>query len=130
MVGNPPQIMYVLPSTAATSTWVVGWMGCANGWNTSVMPYNCNITRGFTFTNDTSTTWKEKGYYGLKVEEYLGTTTEGGKPYFHTNILFPSVGARKPGAVLGAGTTPLSLCLGSLALRLLRFPFQIKKIPY
>jgi hypothetical protein len=27
------------------------------------------------------------------------SSSDGGKPYFHTNLLFPSVGARSPGAV-------------------------------
>jgi 5-oxoprolinase (ATP-hydrolysing) len=52
------------------------------------------------------------------------------KAYFHTNLLFPSVGARSPGAVLGAGIIPFSLCLGSLALWFLSSLFKIREIPY
>jgi hypothetical protein len=44
------------------------------------------------------------------------------KAYFHTNLLFSSVGAQSPGAVLGAGMIPLSLCLRNLVLRLLSSP--------
>src|SRR5450756_1839188 len=40
-VGTPPQQVYVLPSTAFTSTWVVGSIGCNSSWN-KVVPPNCN----------------------------------------------------------------------------------------
>jgi hypothetical protein len=41
------------------------------------------------------------------------------KVYFHTILLFFSIGAQSPGAILGAGIISLYLCLGSLALGLL-----------
>jgi hypothetical protein len=76
-VGTPPALVYVLPSTASTSTWVVGTWGCNQLYNLLALPPNCNATRGGVFDNNTSSTWHEKGNYGLKVEEYLGEKVEG-----------------------------------------------------
>jgi Eukaryotic aspartyl protease len=69
-VGTPPSLVYVLPSTSATETWVVGWMGCNSSWNPFVPP-DCENARGKTFNNQ-STTWHRRGDYFLKAEEYLG----------------------------------------------------------
>lgn len=41
------------------------------------------------------------------------------KAYSHTDMLLPLMGTRSPGAVLGAGMIPLSLCLRTPALPLL-----------
>jgi hypothetical protein len=76
-VGTPPALVYVLPSTVSTSTWVVGAWGCNQSYNLLTLPGNCNATRGGVFDNSTSSTWDEKGNYGLKVEEYLGEKVEG-----------------------------------------------------
>jgi hypothetical protein len=61
----------------STSTWVVGAWGCNQSYNLLTLPGNCNATRGGVFDNNTSSTWHEKGNYGLKVEEYLGEKVEG-----------------------------------------------------
>lgn len=50
-----------------------------------------------------------------------------GKAYFNTNLLVPSVGARSPRAVLGAGMISSSLCLKSLAPLLLCSLFKARK---
>jgi hypothetical protein len=52
------------------------------------------------------------------------------KSYFHTNLLFLSVGARSTGAALGAGIIPWSLCPGSLAAQLFCSVSKTRKISY
>jgi FAD/FMN-containing dehydrogenase len=47
---------------------------------------------------------------------------------FPTNLPLSSVRALSPEAVLGVGMIPLSLCLGSIALPLLSYLFEIRKI--
>jgi hypothetical protein len=54
----------------------------------------------------------------------------GGKPYFHTNLLFSSVGARSLEAVLGAGLIHLSLCLGSVAPQFSSSRLHFGNYPY
>jgi hypothetical protein len=73
------------------------------------MPGICNNTRGFSFSDWASTAWKQKGYYRLKVEEYLGTAIEGdygfdtGKLFFHTQLLLSSMRARNQKASRKSG---------------------------
>ncbi|KAE9377681.1 acid protease [Stipitochalara longipes BDJ] len=74
-VGNPQQVTYVLPSTAGTATWLVGWMGCDANYSFAPLPAGCVSARGGLFDNRTSSTWQPKSTlntWGLQVEEYLG----------------------------------------------------------
>jgi hypothetical protein len=66
----------------------------------------------------------------MVVFTHGASTAMDSKTYFQTNLLFPSVRARSPGAVLGAGMITLSLCLESIALPLLSSPFEIRTILY
>ena len=73
-VGTPEQDVRVFPSTAATSTWVIqAPLGC-EGWEG---PTACTNARGGVFANATSSTWKDKGVYGLFVEQNLGYEVYG-----------------------------------------------------
>lgn len=72
-VGTPAQDLRVFVSTIATSTWVIqAPLGC-EGYAGS----DCANARGGNFTNATSSTWTNKGNYGLFVEENLGYNDTG-----------------------------------------------------
>ncbi|KAI9707064.1 MAG: hypothetical protein M1836_000024 [Candelina mexicana] len=63
-VGNPPQNVNLLPSTASWQTWVVLPLGCPARYAVS----NCTSSRGGIFDNSSSTTWVDKGIYKLILE--------------------------------------------------------------
>ncbi|KAI9723765.1 MAG: hypothetical protein M1812_001065 [Candelaria pacifica] len=63
-VGNPPQNVNLLPSTASWQTWVVLPQGCPRSYPVS----NCNSSRGGIFDNNSSATWVNKGIYKLILE--------------------------------------------------------------
>lgn len=67
-VGNPPQILRVLPSTAGQQTWVVSPQGCLSTNNgTSVIP-PCSQARGGLFDAAHSSSWHSLGNFTLGLE--------------------------------------------------------------
>ncbi len=77
-VGNPPQNVNLLPSTASWQTWVVLPAGCPRRYPVP----NCNSSRGGTYDNSTSTTWVEQGIYKLILHSVLF------KPSLNTSAIF------------------------------------------
>ena len=69
-VGTPEQFLYVLPSTLAQETWVVGPAGC-DGTST------CTNKRGGLFTSNESLSFKPQGLYELSFDPQLGNTGFG-----------------------------------------------------
>ncbi|MCJ1350244.1 MAG: hypothetical protein MMC33_000225 [Icmadophila ericetorum] len=59
-IGSPPQPVLVLPSTSASSLWVVLPQGCDN-----FDPSTCPDNRGNVFNPNASTTWVNEGLFGL-----------------------------------------------------------------
>lgn len=74
-VGNPPQQVQVLVSTAVSSTWVVEPGGCGPSY-----PVNCTQTRGGTYDSAKSTSWNVNALYTLAAETNLGN------PYSNADI--------------------------------------------
>lgn len=65
-VGNKPQNVRILPSTASTSTWVIYDQGCpADG------PSNCGDSRGGIFNPNNSLTWIPNSIFDLGIETNL-----------------------------------------------------------
>ncbi|KAN0108055.1 Aspartic peptidase domain containing protein [Hyaloscypha variabilis] len=96
-VGSPTQSIYVLPSTAGTATWLVGWMGCNANYSFEPLPDNCEKARGGIFNNFTSTTWQPKNTtstYGLQVEEYLGLDVDAYFGFDQMFVGYPPSGVR------------------------------------
>ncbi|KAF2873635.1 aspartic peptidase domain-containing protein [Massariosphaeria phaeospora] len=65
-VGNRPQDVRVLPSTASTSTWVVYDQGCP-----ADAPSNCAESRGGIFNPDKSLTWVPNSIFEIGVKTNL-----------------------------------------------------------
>ena len=73
-MGNPEQLVYVLPSTSSTTTWAVADQGCPAGVNLT----DCEADRGGNFNINASTTWLDKGLMNLGVDVNLGFGDDGG----------------------------------------------------
>jgi hypothetical protein len=72
-VGSPPQWVHLLISTTSTLPWVVLSDGCPpDSENTA-----CSTTRGGLFEKNQSSTWEDKGEYGLLYEQNLGIAGQG-----------------------------------------------------
>jgi len=65
-IGNPAQNVRLLPSTASQQTLVVIPQGCPSGF----MP-DCATSRGWLYDKNKSTSWGEKGLFGLRLEQNL-----------------------------------------------------------
>ncbi|KAH8817303.1 aspartic peptidase domain-containing protein [Xylogone sp. PMI_703] len=74
-LGNPAQVVRVLPATAGTFTTVVLPLGC----NTTSNPIACAEARGKLFDPTQSKTWQDKGPFGLGVENNLGYSPVAGE---------------------------------------------------
>ncbi|KAG8530186.1 uncharacterized protein KY384_004686 [Bacidia gigantensis] len=70
-VGNPGQLVRVLPSTAGSATWVVMPDGCQG-----TAP-NCSDSRGGLFNHNQSSTWKNLGPFTLALELNLNHNESG-----------------------------------------------------
>lgn len=73
-LGNPAQVVRVLPSTSGTFTTVIVPLGC----NTTSNPSACDQARGGIFDPTKSKTWQDVGTYGLGMESNLGFANENG----------------------------------------------------
>jgi hypothetical protein len=71
-IGNKPQNVRVLPSTASTSTWVVYDAGCPDD-----APSNCADSRGGTFNPNNSLTLVPNSIFELGIEENLDFSVFG-----------------------------------------------------
>ncbi len=65
-IGNPPQVVRLLPSTASFQTLVVRPEGCPAGWL-----QDCAGLRGWLFTNTSSTTWSDRGRWEISIQQNL-----------------------------------------------------------
>ncbi|KAI9669779.1 MAG: hypothetical protein M1829_005034 [Trizodia sp. TS-e1964] len=72
-VGNPAQVSRTLISTTGQETWVVLPEGC----NFARVPATCASDRGNIFQLNKTTTWKDKGLFGLNLEMNLDYTGNG-----------------------------------------------------
>ena len=66
-VGAPPQPVRVLVSFVAEQTWVVS-ANKTNGGCLATDPSSCAQARGGLFSTNLSTTWQDKGIWGLGIE--------------------------------------------------------------
>lgn len=70
-VGNPEQLIRVIPSTAGSATWVVLPEGCEPS------STNCSDARGGLFNQSRSSTWRDLGLFTLALEQNLGHNESG-----------------------------------------------------
>ena len=111
-VGNPPQQVYVVPSTLVPVTWVVSTEACGTG-----DPVNCNELRGNLFDTTKSTSWKEVNKLTLGVETTLGwAEDEGGDFGFDSVILDGAQGAVPVDQTVVAAITATDSYVGVLGL--------------
>ena len=80
-VGNPPQSVFVLPSTLVPSTWVVLNEGC-----TIDNPTNCRDLRGNLFDIHESTTREEVNTLTLGVETQLGWSDQDSADFGYDSV--------------------------------------------
>ena len=72
-VGNPPVSVRVFPSTFLPETWVVIKSGCGS----QSVP-NCEESRGGTFSNKSSSTWKDLGTWSIVELENIDVDPNAG----------------------------------------------------
>jgi hypothetical protein len=85
LVGNPPTQARVQISTASQQVWVVNRQACLSNITDSagnITEYNhldeeCDKSRGLTYNNIASSTWRQKGFYRLWLEKWLGLEGNG-----------------------------------------------------
>lgn len=86
LVGDPPQSVRVLVSTASQQIWVINRMACianitdpTTGAVTAldVFDSDCENSRGFLYNTTTSHLWHQKGFYQLWIEKNLGLVGNG-----------------------------------------------------
>lgn len=70
-LGTPSQFVRVFPSTASQQTWTVNATLCVNTETFGNDTNACSDSRGWLF-NKTSSTFEERGWYNLWIEENLG----------------------------------------------------------
>ena len=71
-VGDPEQLVRVLPSTMGQSTWVVTPLGCLPGEPGSNTSLACAQSRGGLFLPFQSSSWNFLGNYSLEIDFNLG----------------------------------------------------------
>jgi hypothetical protein len=84
-VGNPPTPVYVQVSSASQQIWAINGQACTKNITDSsgkITAYNqvnteCVETRGKLYNQTSSQTWREKGYYRLWLEKWLGLEGNG-----------------------------------------------------
>ncbi|KAI9682257.1 MAG: hypothetical protein M1817_000311 [Caeruleum heppii] len=71
-VGSPEQYLRVMPSTAGSATWVILTTGCDTNLRSS-----CAESRGALFNPNESTTWSDRGFFGLELNTNLNYSGSG-----------------------------------------------------
>lgn len=84
-IGNPAQDVRLLPSTASEQTLVEIPEGCPSRF----MP-DCETSRGWLYDKNKSTSWAEKGLFGVRLEQNLLAAGSG-------DFGFDSVGVNAQG---------------------------------
>ncbi len=76
-MGSAQQVARVLPATSWQEVWLV--FNISINCNTSAgVPADCADSRGGFFNlSQTSSTWKDEGYFGLGLNNQLGYAGEG-----------------------------------------------------
>ncbi|KAL8907643.1 MAG: hypothetical protein Q9207_001295 [Kuettlingeria erythrocarpa] len=86
--GTPPQYVRVLISTTCPQPWAIDPIGCA-----TTDPPECPNRRGNIFYKNSSSTWQDKGLYGLDEELNLGYTGNGNFGLDSITLGYPGSGA-------------------------------------
>jgi hypothetical protein len=85
LVGNPPVNVRVQISTASQQIWAVNRQACLQNITDGagkITEYNhlntdCATTRGNLYNTTSSQTWRQKGFYRLWLEKWLGLEGNG-----------------------------------------------------
>jgi hypothetical protein len=85
LVGNPPANVRVGISTASQQIWAVNSQACIQNVTNStgkIVEYNvlntdCADSHGLVYNQTLSQTWKQKGFYRLWIEKWLGYPGNG-----------------------------------------------------
>jgi hypothetical protein len=111
-VGNKPQNIRVMPSTASTSTWMIYNQGCPVGG-----PDNCGDTRGGLFNPNNSLTWVPNSIFDIGIEDNLDYNVNGDFAFDAVTLGWQGSGGPtvEHTVVAGLGDTRLSW-LGVLGL--------------
>ena len=80
-VGTPPQNLRLLPSTSGNAIWPVLSQACNAGDSR-----NCADLRGTTFLPNASSTWINRGLYGLILTEEAGLGYSGNANFGYDNV--------------------------------------------
>ncbi|MCJ1395711.1 hypothetical protein MMC18_008597 [Xylographa bjoerkii] len=114
-VGSPPQDVRVLISSSGSALWVVLPAGCID-----TDPSDCPNNRGFTFYQNNSSTWIDKGLFTLLLaaEEPLGVYEDENSDVGIDNITLGWQGSQGPSLSqqLVAGIATKDFYLGLLGL--------------
>jgi hypothetical protein len=84
-VGNPPVNVHVQVSTASQQVWVVNRQACVQNITDGtgkITAYNqlngnCENSRGYLYNTTASQSWRQKGFYRLWLEKWLGLEGNG-----------------------------------------------------
>ena len=71
-MGDPEQVVRVLPSTAGQAVSVVIPQACPSGYEGTSPSTSCSQSRGGIFDSSRSTSWDELGNFSLGLESNLG----------------------------------------------------------
>ncbi|MCJ1390706.1 hypothetical protein MMC18_003567 [Xylographa bjoerkii] len=91
-IGNPPQWLNVLPSTASQETWVIGQDGCGES-GISI----CSADRGGLFSVNGSSSWQSVGGYDLGLDTQIFGLGSG---YYGYDTIALSENVSMPGQVI------------------------------
>ncbi|KAF9735276.1 hypothetical protein PMIN06_000642 [Paraphaeosphaeria minitans] len=113
--GTPAQQFRVLPAHDQSATWLVLSEACSSS---SSNDDNCFEARGRLYARDNSSTWKEKGFYGLEPWLEARVGQEGDGQYGWDDITLGWAGDNLPTLKNQsvAGIVTDDFWLGSLAL--------------
>ncbi|KAL5427904.1 hypothetical protein PMIN04_001106 [Paraphaeosphaeria minitans] len=114
--GTPAQQFRVLPAHDQSATWLVLSEACSS--SSSSNDDNCFEARGRLYARDNSSTWKEKGFYGLEPWLEARVGQEGDGQYGWDDITLGWAGDNLPTLKNQsvAGIVTDDFWLGSLAL--------------
>ena len=115
-IGNPPQVIEVLISTASEQTWAILPQGC-----TDFDPPNCVELRGNQFNPNSSRTWTRNnvtstGIFELSLESELGYTGDGAYGYDTVQLGWPGSNGSSLNHQIVAGISTKEFFLGILGV--------------